>query len=139
MSTEQLLGMSAAELADANTQLLRQQQRSSAALSSQVMNLVLSCISVLEMYFDSRLLLSFIIVHSFFHTHFPSFMHFFLTYYPPPFLRLFIPPCILPRIHFHTDSFMILFSFLLSHSFMLSSLLFFINPYPRRLRACQKH
>ena len=35
-STDQLLGMSAAELADSSTQLLRAQQRSSAALSSQV-------------------------------------------------------------------------------------------------------
>ena len=36
LSTEQLLVMSASELADSNTQLLRAQQRSSAALSSQV-------------------------------------------------------------------------------------------------------
>ena len=36
ISTDQLLSMSASELADSTTQLLRAQQRSSAALSSQV-------------------------------------------------------------------------------------------------------
>ena len=50
-----------------------------------------------------------------------------------------LSPFILPPIHYHTRSFLILFSFLLSHSFMPPSLLFSINPSSFRRRACQKH